>query len=222
MALIASHLPFLDACHRHGLIGSPTWTLGSQQFLDPQAAGLSAGSGAADLFRARYGVEEYLDFDLNDDADVQLDLAAALPPERRHGAATVLEAGTLEHVFHLGDALRTVHEMIRPGGAFVALVPVSWWNHGFVNLNPRLLAGFGLANGYEPVLEGFLFRVSMPGVGVKAWTVFTRDGEVRPRTRLWVDRLLNRALPARTLYLAALRKNDDRPFTTPTDVFPNW
>jgi len=131
MAIQHSHLPFLDACARHGLIGSPTW---------------ARGSTSADLFWARYDVE-YVDFDLNEDATVQVGLTAPLPQELRHGAATVLEAGTLEHIFDLGSALRTADEMIRPGGAFVALVPVSWWNHGFVNLNPRLLAGFAAANG---------------------------------------------------------------------------
>jgi len=53
-------------------------------------------------------------------------------------------------------------------------------------------------------------------------TVLTRDGEARPRARLWIDRLFNRVIPARTLYLVAMRRTRNEPFTAPVDIFPNW
>jgi hypothetical protein len=229
MAILISYLPFFDACHRNGLVSSPTWVLGSQQFIDGSAyRALTGGTElpeeptAADVFRHRYGVAEYVDFDLNEDASFHLDLTAPLPSDLRHGAATLVESGTLEHIFDFATALENAHEMIRPEGSFVALVPVSWWNHGFVNLSPRLFTSFAAANGYELVVEGFWFRVRLPLLGTRIRTVLTRDGEPRPRAQLWVDRVLNRALPARTLYLVGLRKVDDRPFRAPTDVFGNW
>ena len=228
MALLYSHLPFLDACDRHGLIASPTYVLGSQQFIDADAYRSATGYElpeervAAALFKHRYGVDRYVTLDLNEDADVQLDLTADLPVEYRGRAATVLESGTLEHIFDIAAALRNVHAMIQPGGAFVALAPVSWWNHGFVNVNPKLFTGLAAANGYELVVEGYWFRARLPGRPGWTRTVLTRDGEVRPRAKLWIDRMLNRALPARILYLVAMRKGEETAFRVPSDVFGDW
>jgi hypothetical protein len=217
MGLHPTNLVFLDACRDAGALESPMWAIGSQQLPDDHLA-----ASVADLIRARYGVTEHVDFDLNDDAAVRLDLTAQLPPEFQGGAATVLEAGTLEHVFDIGAAMRTLHAMLRPGGALVALAPLTWYEHGFYNLNPRFFLSFAHANGYELLVEAYWFRFRVPVLGKRFVTVFTwRDGR-RTRAKLWVDRLLNRLQPASTLYCCALRKSADAPFVVPDDVFGNW
>jgi hypothetical protein len=250
LAIIYSYLPFLDACHRQGGIQSPVWGLGSLEF--PDAAALSddvaerltpsgsrgiylthrpppvrarpwRGSGVADLLRDRYGVAEYCDFDLNDDAAVQLDLSEPLPQRWAGGAGTVLEGGTLEHIFDFPTALRNVHEMLGPSGTFVGLMPISAWDHGFVNFNRKLLNGLAAANGYEVLVEGFWFRGQLPLFGNRFLTVLTREGDqTHPRARLWVDRMLNRFAPAQALLLYCFRKHADEPFRSPLDVFGNW
>ncbi len=70
------------------------------------------------------------------------------------------------------------------GGTCIGLLPVAWWKHGFFNLNPRLI------------------------------TVLPREGELRPRAKLW-------AMPGRTIY-CCYRKVGDAPFVVPSDVFGNW
>jgi hypothetical protein len=45
---------------------------------------------------------------------------------------------------------------------------------------------------------------------------------VRPRARLWTDRLMNRLMPAQALTFFCARKLEDAPFVVPTDVFGNF
>jgi hypothetical protein len=213
MAIASQFLPFLDACRDLGGIQSPLWVLGSQQF---------AGSNRSvpELMRDRYGVVDYVDFDLNDDAAVRLDLTKPLPPERVGGAGTVLDSGTIEHILDLRSVLENVHLMIRPGGTFVALSPINWWNHAFVNFNPRLFHAFAGANGYEVVYEMLIFRLRAPIVGERYMHVVMRErGERRLRATLWVNRVMHRMQPAKTIYGCCMQKTENRPFEVPTDVF---
>lgn len=233
MAILLSYLPLLDACHRQQGIVSPLVALGSQQLPETPAqliawAGergyphMAAAPSAATLFRDRYGVAEYRDVDLNDDAAIRLDLSAPLPPELHGTAGTVLDGGTIEHIADVRTVLENIHLLLRPGGTFIGFLPVGWWEHGFFNLNPRLFRATAAANGWEPLAEGLWFRVGLPVLGTRFITVVTREGEVRPRAKLWTDRLLNRAVPGRTTYCCCYRKVGDAPFAVPSDVFGNW
>lgn len=217
MGLHPTNMVFLDACRDAGAFGSPLWVIGSQQFPANSMPG-----DVRHVLASRYEIDDVVDFDLNYQADVTLDLSAELPAQFRAGAGTVLEAGTLEHVFHIGAAMECLHGMIRPGGALVALAPLSWHEHGFYKLNARFFRSFARDNGYELLVEAYWFRFRLPLLGKRFVTVFTwRDGP-KPRAKLWVDRLLNRAQPADTLYCCALRKTGDSPFVVPVDIFGNW
>jgi len=233
MAILLSYLPLLDACHRREGIVSPVVALGSQQLpetpewlagwaRDHGYATMAADPSAATLFRDRFGTAEYLDVDLNDDAAIRLDLSAPLPEHLRGTAGTVLDGGTIEHIADLRTVLQNIHELMRPGGTFIGFVPVAWWEHGFFNINPRLFRATAAANGWEPLAEGLWFRVRLPLVGTKYITVVTREGGVRQKAKLWTDRLLNRAMPGRTIYCCCYRKIGDQPFVVPSDVFGNW
>lgn len=182
---------------------------------------MAADPSVATLLHDRYGIAEYRDVDLNDDADIRLDLSALLPAELRGSAGVVLDGGTIEHIADLRTVLENIHLLLRPGGTFIGFLPVAWWEHGFFNINPRLFRAVAAANGWEPLAEGFWFRVSLPIIGKRFFTVITREGEVRPRAKLWTDRLLNRLFPGRTIY-CCYRKVGDQPFVVPTDVFGNW
>lgn len=233
MGLRLEYAPLLDAVRRHGGFPAPLWVLGSQQWGESDAAiaawarreghrRLAADPTVATLFADRYGVEEYVDFDLNDEARVRLDLGAPLPSEYRGGAGTVFDSGTLEHIFDIRRAIENMHEMLRPGGLFVALAPITWWEHGFVNFNPKFFASFGAANDYEPLVEAYCFRAGVPLLGERHWIVFVRDGDYRPRAKLWVDRFLHRLQPSRALYFCVARKTRAEPFRLPYEVFGNW
>jgi hypothetical protein len=232
VGLRLAYLPLLDAVARHGGFPSPVWAIGSQQWGEQewQIAEWAAREGhdrlrrdptVRSLFEDRYGAE-YLDFDLNDDASVKIDLGRPVPPEYRAGAGTVLDSGTVEHIFDLGQAFENMHDMLRAGGLLVELAPITWWEHGFVNFNPKLFAAIADANEYEPLVEAYLFRATLPGVGERHLNVFVRDGDYHASRKLWVDRVLHRVQPSRALFFFAARKQIDAPFRVPYEVFENW
>jgi SAM-dependent methyltransferase len=62
----------------------------------------------------------------------------------------VLDFGTLEHVFNLAQALKTIHEHTAPGGLMIHGLPFTGWvDHGFFNFQPTFYWDLAAANGYE-------------------------------------------------------------------------
>jgi hypothetical protein len=71
---------------------------------------------------------------------------------------TVVEIGTIEHVFHIPNALWNLVKMCELGGEIVHASPVNNWpNHGFYQLSPTLFHDYYAANGFE-VLESRFMR----------------------------------------------------------------
>jgi len=70
----------------------------------------------------------------------------------------VLDVGTLEHCFNVGQALFNMASMAKVGGYVLHENPFNWGNHGFYNLNPTLFHDFYGDNGFtvmECVLMNF-------------------------------------------------------------------
>jgi hypothetical protein len=61
----------------------------------------------------------------------------------------VLDAGTIEHCFNIGQAIMNAAGAVVPGGHIYHSPPLSMTNHGFYNLNPTLLHDFYLQNGWR-------------------------------------------------------------------------
>jgi len=60
----------------------------------------------------------------------------------------VLDSGTIEHVFNIGQAMTHCLKMTRPGGRIIHLTPSSnAVNHGFYSVSPTLYADFYSASG---------------------------------------------------------------------------
>jgi hypothetical protein len=61
----------------------------------------------------------------------------------------VINNGTAEHVFNIGQLLRTIHEVTLPGGMMIHESPFTGWiDHGFYSLQPTLFFDLAAANGY--------------------------------------------------------------------------
>ena len=67
------------------------------------------------------------------------------------GYDIVLDVGTAEHCFNIGQALINMADMAKEGGYIIHENPFNCGNHGFYNLNPTLFADFYGANGFELV-----------------------------------------------------------------------
>lgn len=62
----------------------------------------------------------------------------------------VHNAGTLEHVFDIAQAFRSIHDLTAPGGLMIHHAPfVGWVDHGFYSLHPTLFWDIAEANGYQ-------------------------------------------------------------------------
>lgn len=64
----------------------------------------------------------------------------------------VLDVGTAEHCFNIGQALFNMAMMVKQDGHIIHENPFNCGNHGFYSLNPTLFADFYAANGFK-VLE---------------------------------------------------------------------
>jgi hypothetical protein len=110
-----------------------------------------------------------LDFSDYEGPDIVCDLNEPVPPELRGRFATVLDGGTLEHVFDVRQALANVSLMLAPGGTVIHIVPVNnQVGHGFYQFSPTLFFDYYKANGFER-LEGFLIDETR---WLGAWDVY--------------------------------------------------
>jgi SAM-dependent methyltransferase len=82
-------------------------------------------------------------------SDEQLDLnLRETPPSLCNAFDLILDSGTIEHVFDIGQAMKHCLQMTRPGGRIVHLTPSSnAINHGFYSVSPALYADFYTASG---------------------------------------------------------------------------
>ena len=104
-------------------------------FSNVEALDLSSASGADHIF------------DLNEDE---------LPPRFLGRFDAVLNGGTLEHVFHVPNALTSITRMLGPQGHVIHLLPCNGWvDHGFYQISPTLMFDYYLAAGFS-ILESAL------------------------------------------------------------------
>ena len=64
----------------------------------------------------------------------------------------ILDPGTTEHCFNIGNVFKFIHESLNPNGLVIHTNPCSQINHGFWNLNPGTYVDFYRHLGYE-ILE---------------------------------------------------------------------
>lgn len=118
---------------------------------------------------AMMGFETVHSFDISDrdDPSFLFDLnSEEVPGEYRNRYDMLISMGTLEHVFHIPNALANMTAMIKTGGTVLHLVPVhNYLDHGYYQISPVLFFDYHVSNGYE-VLESRLY--SSDRIGIEA------------------------------------------------------
>lgn len=61
----------------------------------------------------------------------------------------VIDNGSLEHCFNIGEAMINAARLVRSGGVVMHMSPISMINHGFFNLCPTFFCDFYSANGFR-------------------------------------------------------------------------
>ena len=68
------------------------------------------------------------------------DLNRPIPDDLRGRFGLVYDGGTLEHIFHISQALKNCMEMVRVGGHFAqCTVANNFTGHGFWQVSPELI-----------------------------------------------------------------------------------
>lgn len=93
-------------------------------------------------------------------AQVIHDLNEPLPEDLRNRYDTVIDIGTLEHVFNIGTGMKSMAELVAPGGQFLCLnVANHHLGHGFWQFGPEVFfRTFCPAHGFEPVLADLHYQ----------------------------------------------------------------
>ena len=78
---------------------------------------------------------------------VDLNLPLPLQYVRRYDL--VVDTGTCEHCFNVGQAFMNACEALAQGGVLVHAAPLTRVNHGFWNFSPTIYPDFMEANGFE-------------------------------------------------------------------------
>lgn len=200
-----------------------------------------------DHFLKAIGFEQYLDVDINDRARLQLDLSKDLPEKWLSSADLIVDNGTMEHVFDSARCLVSMNRLLSPGGIIFHCSPLSFYEHGFVNFNPKYFSKFYHLNGYRHVFSLFQVTIYNPlflfagparfGFGsfslrnpLKAWAAKQRIlkrffiGDYRDSGNAGLAKMENWCkyfnLPRNTLFICAWQKTDNTfDFEYPVDMW---
>ena len=125
-----------------------------------------------------------------------VDLNEALPADLADAFDIVLDAGTMEHCFNVGQAVRNILAMAKVGGFVIHMNPMTMINHGFFNFSPTFYHDFYGQNGHQLIAP--ICGVSTNGIKVNYQKVdHTRRQRVPDSTTmvLSVARKLNDSVP---------------------------
>ena len=130
------------------------------------AADISQDDGFTEtlLQHLSYPKMEAMDFTAQEGAEHVHDLNLPLRPELHGLFDVVIDGGTTEHIFHIGTALDTCHQLLKPGGIMLCFVAADgWFGHGFFQTGPDVPWRYWHhARGYE-MLEVSIAPRQSPG-----------------------------------------------------------
>jgi hypothetical protein len=81
--------------------------------------------------------------------EIILDLNHPLPAGFSRTYDLVLDTGTIEHCFNIGQSAVNLATLVKQGGFIVQGLPFNMFNHGFYNINPTWFHDFYPDNGFE-------------------------------------------------------------------------
>ena len=118
----------------------------------------------------------------------------------------VIDSGTLEHCFNIGQAMLNAVNSVKVGGAIFHLSPLDVLNHGFYNMNPTLFNDFYLQNEWD-IKEVKIMPSSSPVIHTtNRFTMYTEH-----IIRVLVERPHDKPIkyPIQTKYLQKMAVRDE-------------
>lgn len=127
--------------------------------------------------------------------EIIVDLNYPLPAAPRQKYSLVIDPGTCEHCFHVGQAAMNVADMCEQGGHIVQTMPLNAYNHGFYCVSPTWVRDFYEDNGFD-ILACF---------GISGERRFALEHRKRVRS-----------MPENAYMLTLVRRNEVRELRVPT------
>jgi len=161
-------------------------------------------SGFADEFLAYLAGIPSLSMDASayEGAQILHDMNIPVEEKYHNSFDTIIDGGTLEHVFNVPVAIKNCMEMLKLGGSLILMTP--WHNfsgHGFYQFSPELFySTFSEANGFE--LERMLIAAEGNWYSVKNPSIINKRVEIRTSEEI-------------LLFITARKKSK-------TEIFKNW
>ena len=94
----------------------------------------------------------------------------------------VIDPGTTEHCFNIGQAMMNAANAVKPGGRIYHSPPMTMLNHGFYNICPTMLWDFYEQNGW--VIERLEARNGDSCVQIDRALAWSRKANVAPETSI--------------------------------------
>ncbi len=109
------------------------------QGFDLDAANILQPDGFTETLLTRLGYPriEAMDFTDKEGAEHIHDLNHPVPEALRERFDIVIDGGTTEHIFYIGQAIDNCYAMLKPGGLMLSYVSCDgWFGHGFFQTGP--------------------------------------------------------------------------------------
>lgn len=179
MGIDIAAFEFLLRAHEELGDFGPTLTLGRQRLLIRNDAEQAAYARVLSKYRPDLTIKDishdyvdqlisclggqpchFMDNSEYEGAQVIHDLNTPISPAAVASYNTVIDIGTLEHVFNVGVAFKSVGEIVKAGGNFLSLtVADNHLGHGFWQLGPEAyFRTFSEDHGYEPRLADLYYK----------------------------------------------------------------
>jgi hypothetical protein len=201
MGIIKSHTPlFREVFNIPGILSEPVLTLGYQDII-PES-GMPKDFLFDDLngLLASRGVKKVVSVDLFDGrADLKYDLNNPVPLPEHEQYGSVMDIGTLEHIFDTRTCLENCLRMVRVGGYYFLHTPVNgYFAHGLHVFNPQALIEALRLNHFEIVHLKYSTIAGVPvdspdvwGEDVLIWVAAKKTAAIKdfkiPQQGVWKD-----------------------------------
>lgn len=120
-----------------------------------------------ELFYSIFGFETYRSVDVYDErASFRLDLNTATSAPSKFDV--IIDCGTSEHIFNVGNAFVFTHNSLKVGGVSLKVLPTLGDNtHGFYNVHPTVYFDVARENGYQVFdfryVDNMMYRAASRG-----------------------------------------------------------
>lgn len=143
------------------------------------------------------GLQDIQHLDLFDPrAEFRYDLNRPVPEEEYEKYQTLVDIGTLEHVFDTRQCLENSLRMVKIGGLYFLVTPVKgYFKHGLHTFNPELILSTLALNNFEIIYltystrAGEILQDPSSGLDVLIWVVAmkqkTLNEFVVPQQEIW-------------------------------------